>query len=190
VVPRCGPGFAVGGDRPPEPARGTRSRRHRLPAGGITDVGVVGKRGPRTCPLGVRRQERVALSLSMAPLPGLNSTQQRADAESSQHLPPGRAGASRSHGPPRRASSPAAVPWGTGRSVPCSREDRAAERCPRPHEAEPPCSAPGLVHFGPQPIGAEGAGRRLGHRGVSTRGESGPQDSGLATLRVVVAPTS
>jgi hypothetical protein len=63
-------------------------RRYRLPAAGITYAVVVVKRGTRTCPLGVRRQERVAAQLSTAPLRGPNSTQQRT--ESSEHLPPDR----------------------------------------------------------------------------------------------------
>ena len=71
----------------PRPRQGHLSRRRRLPAGGITDAVVVVKRGTRTCPLGVRRQERVAPQLTTAPLPGPNSTQQRA--ELSEHLPPG-----------------------------------------------------------------------------------------------------
>src|SRR5215211_5089840 len=97
----------------PHSRQGHPSRRHHLPVGGITYAGVVVKRGTRTCPLGVRQQQRVSAQLSAAPLRGSSSTQQRT--KSSEHLPSLFGALQGSHHPPRRARLPEAVSWGIGR---------------------------------------------------------------------------
>ena len=118
------------------------SRCHRLPTGGITYAVVVVKGGTRTCPLAVRRQERVAAQLSTAPLRGPNSTQQRA--ESSEHLPPVCYVRFKGLITCRGEQGYEAAPWGTGQSDPVRGGPGRNHVRDRTRPSTPP-SAPGLV---------------------------------------------